>query len=83
MRVIALGAASFSAGLLEPMVLSNRKLMLGVTLVLAGLLYQSGFNWRFQSSSASWLRAFFSIESLAVLFWADLTAILAKRRVGS
>jgi hypothetical protein len=38
---IALGAASFSAGLLEPMVLSNRKLMLGVTLVLAGLLYQA------------------------------------------
>jgi hypothetical protein len=92
---IVLGASSFIAGLQEPMVLSNRKLMLGVTLVLFGLLYHAGLNWRFRSSGCGWPRAFFTIESLAVLFWVvlltlvvwlsfwpDLMAILAKRGMG-
>ena len=64
-----LGALSFSAGLQEPIVLSNRKLMLGVSLVLAGLLYHAGLNWRFRSRIRS-------IESLAVVFWAVLLAIV-------
>jgi hypothetical protein len=93
---IVMGTSSFIAGLPEPMVLANRKLMLGVTLCLAGLLYHAGLNWRFRSDSTGWIRACFSIESLAVLWWAtilafivwlafwpDLTATLAKRGIRS
>src|SRR5215218_8142862 len=74
---IVLGASSFIAGLQEPMVLSNRKLMIGVTLCLVGLLYHAGCNWRPRSRSAGRrIRACFSIEALAVLFWATTLALV-------
>jgi hypothetical protein len=88
---IALGAVAFTAGLLEPLTLANRKVMFGVSLVLGGLLWQAGSHWRFQHSDDGWFRSLFSVYFLAVLFWTvglalvvwlgfgrELLALLAK-----
>lgn len=66
---ILLGVASFGAGFVEPVSLSNRKLGLGAVLILAGLLWQAGSEWRFQHESDGWLRSIASIDFGALILW--------------
>jgi len=67
---IGLGSIAFIAGLLEPITLSNRKIMLGLMLVIGGLLYRAWYDWRFHSSRDRWFRSIFCGHSLAVILWA-------------
>ena len=64
-----LGFASFAAGLLESMSLSNRKLGLGAVLVLAGLLINAGSEWRFHHEGDGWVRSIASFRFGALIVW--------------